>query len=400
MSGEVMNGEKDLLFLKEKVKEYYRMRGVEVIPDIEKREFAFFQFNSVSMHRGIGFRSIDGLHNYLMDRAPKHAYFSSAYYDNPALPIGQRKWLGADLIFDLDADHLRGGKEMSYEEMLKKVKDRFIYLIEEFILGDLGFDEKDLHIVFSGGRGYHLHIRRKDILHLRARERREIVDYITGRGIRLFEKRIASADKWKTMYDYLLPAPENGWRRRVRECFARVVRELNGMNEEAGVEYILRYTPGAKERTVKKVLEFFRGIDPLILDRDEPVSITASMDVDQEMEKIIKQILTGKIAVEVAGETDEPVTSDIKRVIRIPGSLHGGSGLIASTIQLNDLKGFDPLESCIPPTLGDSTMRIRWKKGMELRLRGERFAGGEGKEDDLPEWCAFVLIARGGVTLA
>ncbi|MCA1813180.1 MAG: hypothetical protein LC624_04420 [Halobacteriales archaeon] len=29
----------------------------------------------------------------------------------------------------------------------------------------------------------------------------------------------------------------------------------------------------------------------------------------------------------MTGETDEPVTSDVKRLIRLPGSVHGKTGL-------------------------------------------------------------------------
>ena len=32
------------------------------------------------------------------------------------------------------------------------------------------------------------------------------------------------------------------------------------------------------------------------------------------------------------GETDEPVTADVKRLIRLPGSLHGKSGLKVVTL--------------------------------------------------------------------
>jgi DNA primase small subunit len=111
--------------------------------------------------------------------------------------------------------------------------------------------------------------------------------------------------------------------------------------------------------------------------------------------KITKQ----KMGVEIAGETDEPVTSDIKRVIRIPGSVHGGSGLLAMSLKLSELKDFDPLSTAMLPTLTDSSIKVKWQKKMEIRLGKERFSGEPGTETELPERAAFVLVARGGATI-
>lgn len=395
-----MSQEKVILFLQDRIRRYYASNRVEALPSLERREFGFFQFSSASMHRGISFGSMDRLGSFLTDRAPKHAYFSSAYYDDPTLPIAQRTWLGADLIFDLDADHIRGAKEMSYEQMLDKVKERFIYLLEQFILADLGFDEKDLHLVFSGGRGYHLHIRREDVVKLGARERREIVDYITGRGVRIFDRKIVSTNQWgKSVYDHILPVPENGWRRRLRGCFTTLVREVGSKSEQDAIDYLLQYAPDVNHQTMKHVVEFLKLMDIEKLGKPEAIVITSSKDLNENQEEAIRKVVTSLISVEVAGETDEPVTSDIKHVIRIPGSVHGGSGLLAMSLKLSELKDFDPLSTAMLPTLTDSSMKVKWQKKMDIRLGKERFSGEPGTETELPERAAFVLVARGGATV-
>jgi len=44
---------------------------------------------------------------FFADNAPRHAYFSAARYDDPgASTMSQKGWRSADLVFDLDADHL------------------------------------------------------------------------------------------------------------------------------------------------------------------------------------------------------------------------------------------------------------------------------------------------------
>jgi len=67
-------------------------------------------------------------------------------------------------------------------EMLKLVKKETLKLID-FLFEDFGFTGKNISIVFSGGRGYHIHIRDPTILKLGSDERREIVDYLTASGL-------------------------------------------------------------------------------------------------------------------------------------------------------------------------------------------------------------------------
>ena len=51
---------------------------------------------------------------------------------------------------------------------------------------DFGFSQDELHVFFSGHRGYHVHIENDAVRSLDAMARKEIVDYVTGLGIKLF----------------------------------------------------------------------------------------------------------------------------------------------------------------------------------------------------------------------
>ena len=68
--------------------------------------------------------------------------------------MDQKGWMGAELIFDLDADHLANADKMTYDEMLVQIRSEMISLVDDYIMGDLGFSEDQVHISFSGGRGY------------------------------------------------------------------------------------------------------------------------------------------------------------------------------------------------------------------------------------------------------
>ncbi len=170
-------------------------------PGLVSREWGFIFYDDtpgVAMRRHKAFNSEGELKDYLASMPPAHAYHSAAYYQYPQAPtMLEKKWLGADLIFDLDADHLPGVKNMSYSEMLANVKKEIIRLIDEFLIDDLGFREKDMDIVFSGGRGYHVHVRDPRVHALKSPERREIVDYLLGTGLDSITCSSGPRPSWK-----------------------------------------------------------------------------------------------------------------------------------------------------------------------------------------------------------
>ena len=79
------------------------------------------------------------MRDFLKKNVPSHVYHSAAYYEIPGAPtMAKKNWLGADLVFDLDADHLEGSESMEYHQMLDMVKSQFQKLIDDFLLGDFG----------------------------------------------------------------------------------------------------------------------------------------------------------------------------------------------------------------------------------------------------------------------
>src|SRR3972149_698300 len=142
--------ERTARFLREVFQRHYRSAALKAPDRLRKRELAFLPFSGGMMQRHLGFTSLNDLRTHLVARVPGHAYYSSAYYERPGAPTMEEKgWLGADLVFDLDADHLPGAKGMTYEAMLAAVKRHFVRLVDEFLLGDFGFSEHSVLIVFS-----------------------------------------------------------------------------------------------------------------------------------------------------------------------------------------------------------------------------------------------------------
>lgn len=166
--------DRTLSFIMKEFKKYYLAEKIEPPSRLSRREFGFMFFDKNFVVRHIGFSTRQELKEYIVANVPAHLYYSSAYYGNPnAQTMPDKRWMGADLVFDLDADHVRGAEGLSYPEMLIKVKKEVVRLLDEFILGDFGFDSEHVKIVFSGGRGYHVHVNDPRVLRLGSHERRD-----------------------------------------------------------------------------------------------------------------------------------------------------------------------------------------------------------------------------------
>lgn len=386
---------------------YYRSQDIELPERLHRREFGFMFFDRQFVMRHIGFKNRKELKSYILENAPAHIYYSSAYYENPnASTMVDKMWMGADLIFDLDADHVKEAKEKSYAEMLEIVKHETKRLIDQFILDDLGFDLDSLKIVFSGGRGYHIHIKDPRVFSMKSQERREIVDYITGTDLDfnwVFPTRLFDAVQYgprvQTKSKIEMPGRgSGGWRRRLAEGIGRFIVDLEAAGEE---EVVRRYSElrGSSGRAIGG--KTIRGMYRELFNDGGGVRGVDRIRTENNLEIFSKQnyltafmrLVEEHARIELVGETDEPVTSDIKRLIRLPGSLHGKTGLKVVSLKRKELDDFDPLRDAVPDTLGEDTVEMQIIQPVDVELRGQRFNLEPG-EAAIPKFAALFLACR------
>lgn len=394
---------KTIDFIKGRFKDYYKKCELYLPDRFGRREFGFMFLDSDFVQRHLNFASKNEIKQFLADRVPAHVYHSAAYYEKPGAPtMAQKVWLGADLIFDLDADHVAGAKKMGYERMLNKVREETAKLIDEFLVRDFGFEEKDIVVAFSGGRGYHIHIRDPRIWGLQSRERREIVDYILGTDIdvdEVFPKVPYETTRWgtKRRYDRLEKKAE-GWRGKIARGLDEEVDCLKDMKKEEALSRLKEFE-GVGESIAEEIYSVLfdgeegrKGYDKF---KKGYLDIFSS---DVYLTGFTKGFLA-KERPTIRGETDEPVTSDIKRLIRLPTSLHGKTGFSVVLLTRSQLDDFDPLLDAVPSTWSDELVVIRGRTKVELRLKGETF---NLKKDivRLPEYAAIFFMCRGMATLA
>jgi len=383
--------QKSLEFLKNSFQTYYTSNKIGLPDRFGRREFAFLFFGGKGMVRHLGFEKREMFWNFLAERVPQHTYYSSAYYQHPdAAKMTEKTWMGAELIFDLDSDHLPNAKKMGYAESLVEVKKEFIKLIEEFLLGDFGFTEKNMELYFSGGRGYHCHVKDPVVLDLDSNERREIVDYITGRDLQdsiIFHEQVTGRKSYGS-YSFasgkslMMPTPDqDGWKGRISRGIIELVDEIKKSDdpEKKLYEY------GVNQRDAERLVQEFS---------EERVNRIKNglLDQSKTIRKFFLNSALRRTAVSLsAGETDEPVTCDVKRLIRVPSSLHGKTGLKVVKISVDDLKDFDPLRDAV--VLPDDPVRIVVNQPVSLNMNDQSFHLSEG-EQEVPTYLAVFLIGR------
>jgi DNA primase small subunit len=369
-------------FLRQRFTEYYKKTVLVAPSSLEQREWGFVLFNpgvaEVRMRRHIAFAGRPELFEYIKNLVPSHVYYSSAYYEKPdAATMGEKGWCGADLIFDLDADHILKGP---YDLMLARVKEETEKLLA-MLTGELGIDPKQIELVFSGGRGYHVHVKDLAFRGWGSGERREIVDYICGIGLdpqALFSGKRAGSPGWQgrfsdALIDYL------HWLGSIsgEEAFTHLT-SIEGVGKELATQFL-------KQRE-----EFIRELE------HEPSPTLLKNRVIQalvhEQEGEFKKRLNARAAL-----ADEPVTTDIKRLIRMPASLHGGSGMRVQPIELRNIHNFDPLVDAVVFSTRD--VRVDCRFPLTMPMLGSTYQLQKGIST-VPEAVAVFLCCRGIAEIA
>ena len=376
--------EASLSFMRERFREYYSREQIELPYRFGKREFAFMPFGAKLMKRHLSFRKKEEFLEYIKKMVPAHVYYSSAFYQNPGAPtMDEKGWMGAELIFDLDLDHLEKRKIRSYEDGLRVVKEEFIRLINEFLIEDFGFDEKYIKLYFSGGRGYHCHVMDPRVFSLDSSERREIVDYIIGNEIEedsIFRKvTIRSPEGSRSITRLEIPrSDEPGWRGRVGRGIIELIRNIDREDFLEGM--------GIKKKDIERLRK------ELTDDRIKRIE-RGLIDQSKFIRRFFLRTSIKKLSISsVAGETDEPVTCDIKRLIRLPTSLHGKTGFRVCEIDLDKIEDFDPLHDAV--VFGDDLIRVELREKFRIRMKGEDFDLDRGA-NKVPEYLAIFLVGRG-----
>jgi DNA primase small subunit len=376
--------ERTLRYLRGRFGDHYRGTQLSPPPDHEAREWGYIPWTHgpTTMVRHQSLLELGELGDFLRRERPRHVYFSAGRYDDPgADDMDAKGWRNSDLVFDIDADHLSGvdPQQDSYAEMLAAGKDEVRNLLD-LLEDDFGFE--DLTVVFSGGRGYHVHVRDEGVRGLDRDERREIVDYIRGEGIDL--DAVQRTEMGGTATRRVLETG-GGWGRRVHRELLALADELLELPEEDALDRLKEFDrigDGRAKTILGAVSEDYEKLESGNVERGGP-------GIRQ-----LAKVMTGRVVAEESAAVDEPVTTDLRRLIRLPGSLHGGTGLEVTRIPRDEIDAFDPLSDPVPETFEGHDVTVEVNEPGSVELHDESFTL---PDDDVsvPEYVAVFLMARG-----
>ncbi len=390
--------EDEIRFAKARFFRYYSKAKIEPPPRVALREWGFFLFGGDRMHRPVTFMGQEEMTDYLFRKVPRHAYYSTAYYRNPEMPMEspEKGWMGADLIFDLDADGLPGAEKLSYEEQLSAVKKEIIRLYDVFLQEHLGFSDREMELVFSGGRGYHIHIRSPAVLDLNSDERRQIMDYVAGtfRDFReiLPVRKVRGYRATKEIP--IIPMEGGGWHSLVRRAAFSLVDDIESSGKEGCVDVLRgeKVRIDIAERTCERLF-----IDSRYRKIRESGDLSMFMSGSPEERGFLKAV-ENRMRRMFAVHPDVHVTPDIRRLIRLPGSLHGGTGFMVMEIKRDELDDFLPTRDAVPDIYGDEKVGVFTDKTVKVAIKGEehRIKGSS----EIPEEVAMFLLLSGRASLS
>ncbi|KAB1198734.1 MULTISPECIES: DNA primase small subunit PriS [Haloferax] len=371
-------------YLEGRFGDYYRSTDIPLPPAPNEREWGVIPWSAggTRMHRHQSLLDLGELSDYLARSAPRHVYFSSARFADPgAASMEDKEWREADLVFDIDADHLPGvdPETTSYAEMLEAGKQALLDLLD-ILETDFAFEE--MQAVFSGGRGYHVHVRDESVRGLDSEARREVVDYI--RAIDLDVDGLIETRQHGTTTRRVLRT-EGGWGRRTHQRLLEFVDGLMGMEEEAALEQ-LKELDGIGDGRANTILGAFRNNPDAIRE--------GNVEAGGPGVRTLVDALAHETIGEETSPIDEPVTTDTKRLIRLPKSLHGGSGLVVEPLDRDEIESFDPLVDAVPDRFRGRDITVEVTDPGAVRFDDDSFTLQSGVQS-VRESLGVFLMARG-----
>ena len=349
---------KKSLSMLEKVFKKYYFDNFDLlhVPDTPKeREFAYRKFDS-KLYRHISLKSDKELHLLLITKTPSDIYCSNACYSFPTLPMDEKNWKKADLIFDIDSKDLQLRCRESHtcikcincntistkksncskcnSNNVKSISVLCNYCIAAakkevkklltILIDNLGIETQHIFVYFSGNDGFHIYINNSQYQTLGSHERTDIVDYIMPRYI---------------------------------------LTEINNNME------------------FKKSDRINQNYQNIVFNKDQS-SYKNNFMVYSKSNTHIRLSRT---------IIDPSVTVDIHRVFRLAGSINSKSGM--SKILCKDLDEFDPMhDACLIDNL---PTEILANCPIRFTLKNKKFGPFENERINVPKYAAVYMICKG-----
>jgi DNA primase small subunit len=217
-------------------------------------------------------------------------------------------------------------------------------------------------------------------------QRREIIDYVSGTGLkkdRIFKKKTIEGDNKKSKVLVFPSESQGGWGKLINKKL--IIYLQTQVNDEDAEKKLIEFKAIGKKKAIK-IIDTINSPVQLEQMKNGNFSALSSIPVEFWETALDKIIPTIKVNI------DEPVSADIKRLIRAASSLHGKTGLKVIPLTIDELSRFEPLVDAV--VFGDNKIMINVIRPSIVELKNERFEVEEGK-NILPEYAAIYLMCKG-----
>ena len=399
-------------FLRQKFREFYSKGTIDSVPAIEQREFGIGEFGRKISNRHLAFKNPADLNSYLRNSTPFYISYSPAYYKFPdRKPMDAKQLLKSDIVYEFDADDIKTECKQQHDSWqcgkckatgkgaienctscmnpveieqwvcnscLEVVKKQVFSLLE-ILNNDFGISE-GISINYSGSKGYHIHIRNSSFQPLSSKARIELVDYITTNDLDFSALGFYLNEDKKFICPKLSTA--KGWQKKL---LSKTI-ELFSKADEAELAV-------AGSTTMRELKKNFPDRQKII---SELQNGTMHQLPGKKTEKFWFSLLNYSLG-QLKLKIDRQTSVDMVKIIRVPNTLHGSTGLIAKAFPIESLKNFQPLDDTI--AFGQNPVKLKISKAPKFSLNRQEFGPFEQAEAELPEFAAVYLLARGNAEL-
>jgi len=381
--------------LPELLDEYYARADLYPLDAVARREFAFQAWDAPGPNdRHHTLSDMDLLRSIIRIKKPKAVFASNARYLDPGHPTMAKKTnIGVDLAFDFDfgdlpehelTDDFWGNMDAVAVHVQRLLDDVF---------PSLGLDADEALVTFSGGKGFHVRVMTDDVLRLNRNQRKMIQDYVRGYGLEDFHTFGRGRMKGGKYAPSWSPGIKGGWPghySRAAEAYLRQVRELP---YAAAIEFVKANLPIIK--TGEKKGQKKNPTDETIVEIVETIRSKSSMLTGGVFKTMFRTTKHGSLVGESVAQfavlmsgcaIDPSVTHDMRRILRLPGSIHGKTGLPCVVISRDEINA-EAVKAKVIETIGDDMVEVSLKHIVDTPF------GAFKDETSLPRYQALAALA-------
>lgn len=345
--------------------DYYTEADLFDFPAMSRREFAFQAWSAPGPNdRHHCFPTPDVMRSIIRIKKPKAVFASNARYLDPGhFKMDKKSITGVDLAFDFDFGDL---PEHELTDDFWANMDAVAVHVKRLLdkaLPTLGFSSEDAIISFSGGKGFHVRIVNDDVLPLSRNQRRNIRDFVRGNGLKDYHT-FAKGKKNGNYSPRFDPELTGGWPGHYTEAATTYLKTIHDSPKSIAVEFVKAnlplHTSGEKkgqkktpsEDSIKEIVDIIQSKSSLLNG-----GVLAKVFPKKNQMALVRDSISRFAVLNNGCAIDLSVTDDMRRILRVPGSIHGKTGLPCMLITREELDS-ESIKKKVADLVGSDTVPL------------------------------------------